>query len=227
MRPQIALTFIIALSGCVAARPDPQQVEPPLDSAVPELPAEIDFPHAQVWTAFGEVPLMTSSGTVPIARPFTALDVLGADTEGIRVRCAHCPGEPTGRVRHDHVVHTTFPPATAAWGSLSQFALAVRDAAARGDTVALRPIMAGGFTFSFIGIQGVPQALAAWGSDGLSTLVQVPALLDQGLSPMRGGVWAAPPQFAESLGYNGLRLGFRRSPAGSWEWLFLLRGEGP
>lgn len=216
----------LAGAGCSLLRPAPQPIPMEPDS-VAALPAEIAFPHPTVWTAFRDVAVRGDSLVTVVPRTLTALEVLRADSEGILVRCARCPREPVGWVLHREVLHTPLEPAVAAYGTLGEFALAVRDAAARGDTAALRHVMAPDFTFSFIGAQGVAQAIAGWASDDLSTLSRVPGLLDHGLVPGPGGIWAAPPEFMETLGYHGLRLGFRRTVNGVWEWLFLLRGEGP
>lgn len=213
----------LAGAGCALL---PQAPPPPiLESDTATAPA-FEYPHTVVWTASRDVPLRGDSATTLLPRPFTALAVLEADSSGVLVRCEACARAPLGRVLHDDVVHTPVPPAVAAYGTLAEFALAVRDAAARGDTAALAAVMAPDFTFSFVGPQGVEQALAGWASDDLRTLREVPALLDRGLAPAPGGVWAAPPEFSENLGYHGLRIGFRRTRQGSWEWLFLLRGEG-
>lgn len=224
----------LAASGCGLV---PEQLLPRVlrPHAPPPMVAEADtaaappvfeFPHPIVWTAFRDVALRGDSATTLLPRPFTALQVLEADSSGILVRCEICPRVPVGRVLHEEVVHTPTAPATAAHGTLAEFALAIRDAAERGDTAALALVMTPEFTFSFIGPQGMERALAGWASDDLRTLALVPALLDRGLALAPGGVWAAPPEFAEDLAYHGLRLGFRRTEQGYWEWLFLLRGEG-
>lgn len=216
-------------SGCGA--PSPAVITPAAPPAEVEatgesFPPAIEFPHERVWTAFRDVTMRSDSGSVLLPRPFTALDVIRADSAGVQVRCTHCEGAPAGRVRHEEIVHTPETPSLAAWSTLTEFALAVRQAAAHRDTAALAPVMAREFTFSFVGRQGVTEALGAWAADGLSTLDQVPALLDQGLTLGGLDVWVAPRAFAETVGYDGLRLGFRRSPEGEWEWLFLIGGEG-
>lgn len=202
------------------------QAPPPVEADTATALPAFAFPHAVVWTASRGVAVRGDSATFVLPGPFTALEVLSADSSGVLVRCESCPRTPVGRVPHDEVIHTPLAPATAAHGTLAEFALAVRAAAERGDTASLTPVMADGFTFSFIGEQGVAQALAGWRSDDLRTLALVPALLDGGLAPAAGGVWAAPLEFVDDPGYHGLRLGFRRTQRGTWEWLFLLRGEG-
>lgn len=210
------------LTACMA--PPPPAPAPVVPEPV-AAPAAIDFPHPRVWTAAAEVTIRGDSVATSVPRPFTALEVVAADADGITVRCESCTGEPEGRVSHEDVVHTPLPLHEAAWGTLPEFALALRDAAARGDTAALSRVMSPEFTFSFVGLQGVPQALATWASEELATLSLVPRLLDRGLAPGSGGVWAAPPEHFETLGYDGLRLGVRRSADGSWEWIFLIAGE--
>lgn len=223
IRRAAGLALLAAATGCMAPRPAPP-ASAPAEPAPAAEPAPIEFPHARVWTRAADVAIRGDSATTLVARTFTALEVLAADAEGIRVRCSSCPGEPVGRVRHDDVVHTPLSPREAAWGTLSEFALALRDAAARADTAALIPVMAPDFTFSFVGLQGPAQALAAWSTEDLAPLTLVPLLLDRGLTRGSGGVWAAPPEHFETLGYDGLRLGVRRSANGSWEWTFLIRG---
>ena len=233
MRTAAACVLTLSAGGCglvpeallqrvLRPKASPPQVE--ADTAT--APPAFDFPHPVVWTASRGVTVHGDSASFVLPRTFTALEVLGADSAGVLVRCESCPRIPVGRVPHDEVIHTPMPPATAAHGTLAEFALAIRAAAERGDTAALTPVMAYDFTFSFVGEQGVPQALAGWRSDDLRTLALVPALLDRGLAPAPGGVWAAPPEFVDDPGYHGLRLGFRRTAGGTWEWLFLLRGEG-
>jgi hypothetical protein len=146
---------------------------------------------------------------------------MDADSVWLSVRCAFCAGAPEGRVRESEVVFSADAPATAARGHLAGFALAVRDAAARGDTAALRPVMAPEFTFSLIGRQGASQAFAAWGSDGMRPVLEIPALLDRGFATGDSLLWTAPPEFRDAPNYQGPRLGFRRSTSGAWQWMFL------
>lgn len=84
--------------------------------------------------------------------------------------------------------------------------------------------MARDFFFSFVGSQTPEAAIAVWQSEDFASLDQVPALLAEGLGTIDGKIWAAPREYVESLGYQGLRLGFRKKADGSWEWLYLIRG---
>jgi len=173
------------------------------------------------------VEIAMDSGVVSVPRPFTRLEVEEGDSLVLRVRCASCPGEPTGRVGVGEVVYAPGTPAEAAGEGLARFALAVREAARGHDLQALAPVMAPDFTFSFLGTQGAERARAAWEAELFQTLDQVPALLDQGLVTRDSVLWVAPAAHFERLEYRGLRLGFRRLPEGHWEWVFLVRSEGP
>lgn len=210
-----------ASSGCA-----PPWLSPPPRLAPPPPPPAYEFPHDTVWSAHPRITLADDSASIVVARPFTALAVLSADSAVIEVRCESCPGAPAGMVRHRDVVYEVGRPAEVAHGPLAEFALAVRDAAARGDVEALAPVMASDFTFALLGPPGADRALAAWTAEGFNLLHEVPVLLDQGLSSVDGEIWVAPPTFSEDLDYRGLRLGFRRSAQGRWEWIFLVRGQG-
>lgn len=170
--------------------------------------------------------LLRDSVAIEIPRPFTRLRVLGGDSVSLRVRCEVCPDTAPGRVARDRVVYGVPRPEEAARGSLGAFALAVRAAATAGDVAALRPVLFREFTFSWVGEQSPDAAVAAWRAEELRTVREVPALLDRGLATRDSVIWVAPPEHAENPHYNGLRLGFRRSSAGLWEWLFLIRGGG-
>lgn len=211
---------VAAASGCALPWLSPPPPPPP-----PPPPA-YDFPHDMVWTAHPRIELAQDSARAVVPRVFTALTVLGADSMLIRVRCDICPGAPVGEVRHRDVVYAPKPPASAAHGSLAEFAIALRDAAFRADLDALAPLMASDFTFALVGPQGADRARAAWAAEGFQLLRHIPALLDQGLASADGAIWVAPPLFADRLDYQGLRLGLRRSPHGTWEWIFLVRGQG-
>lgn len=208
------------LAGCAPPPPAP----PP---AAPPPPPPYVFPHRVVWTAAPGIELVTDSARVAVSRPFTALEVVQADSLSLLVRCPVCPQAPLGRVPMEDVVFAALPPAEAAHGDLAAFALAVREAARRHDVAALRPVMAPDFTFSFVGTQGAETALAAWEAERFATLDRVPALLDHGLATRDSLLWAAPPEHFERLDYRGLRVGFRRTPEGQWRWVFLVRSEVP
>lgn len=167
------------------------------------------------------------SSTVRLALPFTRLEVFAADSESLRVRCGGCPGAPLGRVSIEDVVVVPRTPEEAASEGLAEFALAVREAALRHDLAALLPVMASGFTFSFLGTQGATTAVVAWEAEHHETLDKVPELLDQGLATRDSTLWVAPPAHFEQLDFRGLRLGFRRGADGRWEWVFLIRSVVP
>lgn len=169
--------------------------------------------------------LRTDSTAVLLPRPFTRLEVLGADSLQVRVRCAVCPDAREGRVERAEVVFAPRSPEAAAGEGLAEFALAVREAARRHELGALRSVMAADFTFSFFGLQGADRALAAWEAERFAALDRVPELLDRGLATQDSVLWAAPPEHFEQLDFRGLRLGFRRSAQERWEWVFLVGSE--
>jgi hypothetical protein len=215
--PAVALGYLIA--GCAAAEP------PPLPA--PEEPPPEPFPAAAVWTAREGVELRSPVGapSIVIERGFVRLEPLFEDSLGIHVLCLECAGRMV--VDPGEVVFQPLPPEVAAWGELGAFALSIRTAAAERDLERLRRAMAPEFTFSFIGEQNPEAAFAVWGSEAFRSLDAVPELLDQGITTRDGRLWVAPPEFAERLDYRGLRLGFRRSDGGPWEWVFLVRSVAP
>lgn len=208
------------LGGCGGAPPAPGLVFP----ATAPAPVLAPFPAPVVWAVDGGVELDTGVETIVLPRPFMALDVVGRDPTGLLVQCRHCEGMPIGYVADEDVVYDPLPPEVAAWGSLADFALAIREAAANRDLDALRTVMAFDFSSSLVGPQHPDAAFAVWRNEQFASLDRVPSLLAQGLAPLDDGIWAAPLEYVEDLSYRGLRLGFRRSPDGRWEWLFLIRG---
>jgi hypothetical protein len=217
MTTRSACFAALVLAACAPAAPPP-----------PAAPApEVEFPWTRVWTAAAEVAILDSMSAFAVARPFTALEVLGADSARVRVRCPRCAEPVEGWVALDQVVYQPALPAVAAAGTLAEFALALRDAAERRDVQALLAVMDPEFNYAFIGPQRREIAAAGWQHEGFATLDLLPALLDRGLATRDGRLWAAPPEHFETLGYRGLRAGFRRTPQGLWEWVFLVRGERP
>jgi hypothetical protein len=214
------LLVAVACAPALSPRPGPDpgaaETPPPLGSA----------PTATAWTVRSGVEFTTSDGGVhPIAAPFTAVQTLGRDSAGIVVRCGPpCPEPGEGRVAEGDLVFEALPPEVAAWGELGEFALAVREAAARRDVQALRGVMNPEFTHGFIGIQTPEIASLVWESEEFASLDRVPELLDRGLASLDGRIWSAPPEFVEDREYRGLRLGFRRRPDGRWEWIYLIQG---
>lgn len=219
-RTIVALT-LATVTGCAPPPPPPPAPPPP----APPPPPPFVFHHEDVWTARPGVVLATDSARLVLPRPLTRLRVVQADSPSLLVRCAACADSATGRVALSDVVYEVVFPQEAERGSLAEFALAVRAAAAQRDVGALRPVMAPGFSFAFVGQQGPDEARAAWNAEGYRSLARVPELLDRGLATRDSALWVAPPEHLESLGYRGLRLGFRQDPSGAWRWVFLIRGE--
>jgi hypothetical protein len=215
-RPWSAPSLVLLLAATPACARPPVPVVEPVPEPVPR------FEHAVAWTASAEVVLRSDSSSFLIPRPFTRLDVIGGDTALVEVRCGSCPGELTGTVPVADLVFEVVQPELAASGSLAEFALAVREAAARGEVAALRPVMSPEFTFSFVGLQARDDAIAAWRTEDFRGLALIPALLDQGLATRDSALWVAPPAHAQTLDYRGPRLGFRRDGEGRWEWIFLI-----
>jgi hypothetical protein len=211
----LPLLILTACSSSPPPAPAPEPVAPPFE-----------FPHPSVWTTRPGVEIRIDTVlAADIPRPFSRLDVIAADSTGAEVRCVPC-GEPLqGRVAWSDLVYEAGTPAAAAHGTIAEFALAIRDAAQRRDLEALRSVMARDFTYALIGPPGREMALAAWAAEGFLALDLVPQLLDRGLATRDGNLWAAPAEHLEELGYQGYRLGFRASPDGRWEWIFLIRGE--
>lgn len=179
-----------------------------------------------VWTARPEVPIRGDSAAVAVALAFTRLDVQGRDSLGLRVTCDLCPGGAAGVVAEADVVAEPLPVVEAATRSLAEFALAIRDATAWGRVEELAPVMVEDFTFGFSAQRDRAAALTAWDWENFRTLDLVPRLLDGGMVEIEPGFWVAPLAYAEAPGYQGLRLGFRRSAqTGRWEWLFLVQAE--
>lgn len=211
--------LLLLQGGCLgAARPAPDI----------RAPAPPPFPSEVVWTAVSDVAIVEENGRAHrLARAFTRLDVIGQDSTGVQVRCGVCPGVAEGTVDHADILYAPLAPDVAAWGSVAEFALAVRTAADRRDLQALLPVMGEEFTYSFVGIQSPESAIAVWRAEEFESLDQVPELLDRGLASHDGRIWSAPPEFIDQPAYRGLRIGFRQRPEGRWEWIFLIRGLVP
>jgi hypothetical protein len=216
----VASLLLAAVTACAGA---PSPPPPPPEPAIPDF----QFSHTTVWTARPDVALRVDSlTTLAVARPFSRLQVLDADPDGVTVRCIACRGSAVeGRVGWEDLIFEPDTPVSAAHGSITEFALAVRQAAENRDVEALRLVMARDFTYAHIGPQGREIALAAWESEGWRSLAMVPLLLDRGLATRNGSLWAAPGEHLEELGYQGYRLGFRGSPDGRWEWTFLVQDD--
>lgn len=216
------LSAALAAGACAA----PPRSAPAPAAPIPVAQVAVQVPET-AWTAQADVYLHSEGrpGTV-VPRPFTRLEVLGGDVARLEVRCAVCTDTMSGWIDRADVVTDPTSPDSAADGTLAEFALAVRRAAADRRLEALRRVMAEDFTFALFGDQSLPAAFVAWEWEGYRSLEEVPALLDRGLTRTVAELWVAPPEHAREPGFRGLRLGFRRSPAGRWEWLFLVRSEG-
>jgi hypothetical protein len=217
-RSQYLIAGVALLTAC---QPAPRPVAP---APVPVAPVIAAVPAPDtVWTAGAGVVLRREGAEIQLARPFMRLDVIGADSVSLLVRCAACPDTIPGWVRRDQVIHES---AAGDSAGVAHFALAVRRAAAQRDIITLRPMMATDFAFSALGSYGRDQALSSWISESFRTLDLVPGLLDGGLTLLNGW-WVAPPGFANTFDYRALRLGFHQDRSGRWEWGYLVQGERP
>lgn len=220
--PAILASALLVMSGCApASHPDPAPAPEPLSEPPPPLPQV-------VWTGQPEVAVRRGGSAILLEQPFTRLDVAGRDSTGLLiVTCAYCEPLVSGMVSEEEVIWSPLTPNEAASRSLAEFALAVRDAAAWRRVADLVPVMASDFTFGFSAQRDRVITLTAWEWEGFRNLDQVPRLLDEGMVQIDDDFWVAPEEYANQPGYQGLRVGFRRSAeSGRWEWLFLVRGEG-
>lgn len=218
-----AVLFVLLLvSGC-GQTPPPPPAPPP---SPPEEPAPPPAPQA-VWTIAPEVAVRHNGSATAIARPLMRLDVEGWREDGtLEAVCAYCDGEVRGGVQPREVIWDPEVPTEAASGTLAEFALAIREAAAWRRIEQLLPVMAPDFTFGFSAQRDRALTPRAWEWEEYRSLDQVPRLIDEGLVAIGPDFWVAPEEYAERPGYTGLRLGFRRSEeSGRWEWLFLVQGE--
>lgn len=230
---RILAGFLAAgLTAACAAAPSPvadaTRAGAPLDAAVADstMPgAIVPFPHAVAWSAVPNLRIAGDGGVdLWIPTLFTRLEVEGTDSLGVRVSCAVCEPMIGGYVTERDLIAETLPPEIAAWGTFPEFLLSIRDAAARHDLEALRPVMTPEFTSSFFGIQNPDAAFATWQAEGYASLDELPALLDQGVATRDSLLWSTPPAFVADITYQGPRSGFRRRADGRWEWLYLVRG---
>lgn len=232
MRRAAVLTLCLILAACGGPTrrrlpPAPPPLPPPpvvvVRDTTPPAPPQI-VANQSVWTRDAGTPLRTQGGDVTLPYVFMRLEVLRADTTDLLVRCVHCPGAPQGWVARNSVVHWVRTPMEARRLDLADFVLAVRDAAARQDVETLRRTMSREFVHSLGPLEmGLLETFAAWEREQYRTLDRVPFILDRGVATVPGTpVWAAPPEYAASIGYRDLRAGFKRGPDG-WEWIFLVR----
>lgn len=228
MRHTALLLTCLALAACGAPARPPVPVAPP-----PPMPAQAAVPappplivqFQSVWSRTPGLLLRGETSATALPYIFMRLEVLRADTTDLLVRCVTCPGAPEGWVAREGVVHAPADPAAARQGDLAEFALAVRDAAARRDVQALRRAMSRDFSYTLAPVAGgTLEALAQWEREGYRGIDRLPFQLDQGIAAVPGTpIWAAPPEYGASLGYQGLRAGFRHGADG-WEWIFLVSG---
>src|SRR5690606_18749189 len=119
------LVFLVPVVAGACARTPPPPPPPPPPAPAPPPPPSI------VWTARPEVPVVTDSAAIALPYPFTLFDVIGRYSLGhFLVTCTYCPRRVSGSVQPEDVVYEVRAPAEAATGSLAEFALAIRDAAA-------------------------------------------------------------------------------------------------
>jgi hypothetical protein len=224
MRRYAVPIAFLALAACPAPRqPVPPPAPAPVQAGPPAPPAIVQ--SQSVWTRDAGLQLRGEAGAVVLPFVFMRLEVLRADTTELMVRCVHCPGGPSGWLARESVVHVPPDVASAAEMELADFALAVRDAASRRDVPALRRAMSRDFVHTLGPIDpGILETLAEWEREGYRSVDRLPFLLDRGIASVAGtAIWAAPPEYASDLRYNGLRAGFRRGREG-WEWVFLVSG---
>src|SRR5690606_25387600 len=98
-----------------------------------------------VWTVRPEVAVNAGDRAIAVRDPFTRLDVEGRDSLGLQVTCAYCENPVAGWVKEADVLADPQSPATAAEGTLVEFALAVRNAAAWREVPSLVPVMTSAF----------------------------------------------------------------------------------
>jgi hypothetical protein len=229
MRRAAVLTLCL-LTACGGPARRPAPVAPPplppppvVADTAPPAPPQITV-NQSVWTRDAGTFLRGESSGVRLPYIFMRLEVLRADTTDLLVRCVHCPGEPQGWVTRQNVVHWVRPPQETRKLDLADFVLTVRDAAARQDVETLRRAMSREFVHSLGPLEmGLLETFASWEREQYRTLDRLPFILDRGVATVPGTpVWAAPPEYAGSIGYRDLRAGFKRGTDG-WEWIFLVR----
>lgn len=213
-RISIALLAATLAAGCRPPPPPPPVIPAPTAVPAPDT----------VWTGRAGVELLGDERAFALPRAFTRLEVVGADSTTLLVRCALCTDGAAGRVRRSEVIHEALPIESLSSSTQAELALALRRAAAAHDVDTLYPLMSQDFSFSSLGASGRDLAIASWRSENFRTLDRIPEMLDRGISPL-GDLWVAPPEYATQHEYRPLRLGFRRNAAGRWEWVFLVRGE--
>jgi len=224
MKRYAAALFLVA-AAC-ASPPPPPPAPPPIPplEPFPTVVAPIVQP-VEVWSR--EAGLLLR-GPVPTRLPYLGMRLAVVQDAGdsLQLRCVVCPGAPTGWADRGRVIWVAQTPADARNGDLAEFVLAVRTAAARRDSAALRVAMSRTFVHAHGGTEGVIPAVRDLMGTRSQNLARLPGLLDRGVATVPGTrVWAAPPEYATTPNYPDLRAGFMRGEDG-WEWIFLLR-PGP
>jgi|GEM_PF-1077894 len=216
----LVLSLLVGLAGCF---PRPA---PPLPELEPGTgPAVEPFPYAIAWTRAAERairPVADGSPPQAVRDPFTRLNVLAVEPEGIRVRCLYCIPSVEGLIDREDLVFEPLEPEAAADRGLAEFVLAVRAAVERRDEAALGRVMSRDFTFSLQGGGGPIDAFRRWEFQGFRAFDNLPALLDRGIATRDSVIWVAPPAFLTDPGFQGLRTGFRQNADGLWRWIFLI-----
>jgi len=217
----VLLVSLLLVASCVPTAAVPGPLAHPEAASARVEP----FPYPAVWTTASNQSLAGDrSGSV--SNLFTRLEVIGRYPAGLLVRCSVCEVVLEGVVDEATVLTTALPPGIAAWGTLSEFLLSIRQAAERRDLGALRSVMARDFTFAFLGVQTPETALVVWRAEEFRDLDLLPDLLDRGVASIDGRIWSAPTAFVTDPSFRGLRFGVQRRPDGRWEWLYLIRGIG-
>lgn len=175
------------------------------------------------WIASPSASIRGADGSEAPLDLFTRIELQGSDSSGVRVVCAVCTPRLEGSLLEDDLVTQAPPPEIAAWGTLPEFLLSIRTAAADRDLSLLRPVMVSDFTYAFVGIQTPDDAFAFWRSESFRSLDELAGLLDRGVQTTDGRIWSAPAAFVSNAAYRGPRAGFRRRPDGRWEWVYLIR----
>lgn len=211
----MACAAVVAVAGACSLVPAPPEELPVPESAPEPL-------QASVWTA-------DSVSIAPgLLLPAHARLTVVAERDGlIDVRCDECADAVGGQISWDRIVGDPQTPQVASYGTLAEFAHAVRNAAARHDLRSLASVMSPQFSYSFVGVQSPENAFAVWRSEDYRTLEQAAAVLDSGLTTRDGRIWSAPRAFNEEYSYRGLRIGFRKNADDRWEWIYLISGIAP
>ena len=215
-----AAALFLVTAACASSPPPPgPPAIPPLEPFPTVAPIA---PPVEVWS---REPGLLLRGPVPTRLPYVGMRLAVVQDAGdsLQLRCLVCPGAPVGWADRGRVIWVPQSPADARAGDLAEFVLAVRTAAIRRDSAALRMAMARTFVHAHGGVEGVIPAVRDLLGPRSQNLARLPGLLDRGVAAVSGTrVWAAPPEYATTPNYPDLRAGFMRGEDG-WEWIFFLR----